>query len=186
LARSGQGDAGERERSFGKCSSELPMIVKTHSARRIEILFAKYHQNHGNPTNRMIHWFAVPVITWATLSILWCLPTPARFDHVPFLNWATILCVVAVIYYLALSIPLALGMITFSMIALAAIQLLETNASVPLIYIAVPVFIFAWVFLLVGHTIEDKSLSFLIDLRFLAIEPVWLMHLLFRRLGIPY
>jgi uncharacterized membrane protein YGL010W len=48
------------------------------------------------------------------------------------------------------------------------------------------VFIFAWVFLFVGHMIEDRSLSFLVDLKFLAIEPVWPMHALFRGLGIPY
>ncbi|HXW25400.1 MAG TPA: Mpo1-like protein [Xanthobacteraceae bacterium] len=162
------------------------MNVQVHAIRRVEALLAEYGRNHHNPTNKVIHGFAVPTITWATLAILWSVPTPALFDSTPYLNWATILCALALAYYLTLSIPLALGMATFSAIALAIVWFVEVNAPIPLIYIAAPVFIFAWMFLFVGHIFEDRSLSFLIDLQFLVIEPVWFIHLLFRRLGIPY
>jgi uncharacterized membrane protein YGL010W len=162
------------------------MNAEARTIRRIEVLLAEYGQNHNNPTNKAIHYFAVPMITWATLAILWYLPTPTLFDYAPYLNWATILCVVAIMYYLMLSIPLALGMVAFSVIAVAIIRFLEANASIPLIYIAVPLFSFSWVFLFAGHMIEDRSLSFLVDQKFLAIEPVWLVCVLFRRLGIPY
>jgi len=162
------------------------MSAETRSIRRIEVLLAEYEQNHNNPTNQAIHCFAVPVITWAMLAMLWYLPTPALFEREPYLNWATIFCGLALIYYLTLSIPLALGMVIFSVIAGATIGFSEANASVPLIYIAAPVFISAWVFLFVGHMIEDRSLSLLIDLKFLAIEPVWFMHALFRYLRIPH
>ena len=162
------------------------MRAETRSIRRIEVLLAEYEQNHNNPTNKAIHYFAVPVITWAMLAMLWYLPTPALFEREPYLNWATIFCAFAIIYYLTLSVPLALGMVIFSVIASVTIGFSEANASVPLIYIAAPVFISAWVFLAVGHMIEDRSLSLLIDLKFLAIEPVWLMHALFRCLRIPH
>jgi uncharacterized membrane protein YGL010W len=162
------------------------MSAETRSIRRIEVLLAEYEQNHNNPTNKAIHCFAVPVITWAALAMLWYLPTPSLFDREPYLNWATIFCALAVMYYLTLSIPLALGMAIFGVIADATIGYSEANASIPLIYIAVPVFVSAWVFLFVGHMIEDRSLSFLIDLKFLAIEPVWLMYALFRCLRIPH
>ena len=55
-----------------------------------------------------------------------------------------------------------------------------------MIYIAVPVFISAWIFLFVGHMVEDGSLSLLVDLKLLAIEPVWYMRVLFRCLHIPH
>ena len=171
-------------RSLG--SSKASMKAKAHTIRRIEVLLAEYEQNHNNPTNKAIHCFAVPVTMLATFAILWYLPTPSLFDLGPYVNWATILCAVGIIYYLTLSIPLALGMAIFSAIAGAVIQFSEAHASIPLIYIAVPVFIFAWVFLFVGHMIEDRSLSFLVDLKFLAIEPVWPVYALFRCLGIPY
>jgi len=162
------------------------MSAETRSIRRIEVLLAEYEQNHNNPTNKAIHWFAVPVITWAMLAMLWYLPTPSLFDREPYLNWATVFCALAVMYYLTLSIPLALGMAFFSVIAGATIGFSEANASIPLIYIAGPVFISAWVFLFVGHMVEDRSLSFLVDLKFLAIEPVWYMRALFRCLHIPH
>jgi hypothetical protein len=37
-----------------------------------------------------------------------------------------------------------------------------------------------------GHMIEDRPLSLLVDLKFLAIEPVWHMHALFRSLRVPH
>jgi uncharacterized membrane protein YGL010W len=162
------------------------MNAEAHTIRRIDVLLAEYEQNHNNPTNKAIHCFVVPVTMWATFAILWYLPTPTLFDVGPYLNWTTILCALGIIYYVTLSIPLALGMAIFSAIAAAIIQFTEANASFPLIYIAVPVFIFAWVFLLVGHMIEDRSLSFLVDLKFLAIEPIWPVYALFRCLGIPH
>jgi uncharacterized membrane protein YGL010W len=51
---------------------------------------------------------------------------------------------------------------------------------------ALGVFIVAWVFQFLGHRVEGKKPSFLRDVQFLLIGPAWLMHFLFRRLGIPY
>src|SRR5262249_14266945 len=65
------------------------MNAEAHTVRRIEVLLAEYEQNHNNPTNKVIHCFAVPVIAWAALAILWYLPTPSLFDLGPYLNWAT-------------------------------------------------------------------------------------------------
>src|SRR5262249_34325904 len=123
------------------------MNAEAHTVRRIEVLLAEYEQNHNNPTNKVIHCFAVPVIAWAALAILWYLPTPSLFDLGPYLNWATIFCALVIVYYLTLSIPLALGMLIFSVVSGEIIQLVEANASFPLIYIAVPVFVSSWVFL---------------------------------------
>src|SRR5262249_56028785 len=104
----------------------------TRSIRRIEVLLAEYEQNHNNPTNKAIHCFAVPVITWATLAMLWYLPTPSLFDREPYLNWATIFCSLPLIYYLTLSLPLALDMAIFSLIPAATIAFSEATPSSPL------------------------------------------------------
>src|ERR1700757_4734283 len=108
-------------RFFVSVRARRSMSAQTRSIRRIEMLLAEYEQNHNNPTNKAIHCFAVPVITWAALAMLWYLPTPTLFDREPYLNWATIFCALAVMYYLTLSIPLALGMAIFSVIAGATI-----------------------------------------------------------------
>jgi uncharacterized membrane protein YGL010W len=154
--------------------------------RRIDVLLAEYGESHQNPTNKTIHWIAVPVIAWSVIAILWSLPTPRFFPATLYLNWATIVCALAVLYYLTLSIPLAIGMAAFSALAVAIIRMVEENAAIKLEWIAGPLFVFAWVFQFAGHEVEGKKPSFFKDLQFLLIGPAWLMHFLFRRLGIPY
>src|SRR5580692_9030554 len=127
------------------------MSVHAHAPRRIDVLLAEYGESHQNPTNKAIHWFAVPVI-----------------------------------YYLTLSVPLAIGMAAFSLIAIAIVRLVEDTLSIKLEWIAGVLFVFAWVFQFAGHEVEGKKPSFLKDLQFLLIGPAWLMHFLFRRLNIPY
>jgi uncharacterized membrane protein YGL010W len=162
------------------------MTTQAQASRRIDLLLAEYGESHQNPTNKAIHWVAVPVIAWSVIAILWVLPTPGLFHDAPYLNWATIVCALAVIYYLTLSIPLAIGMTVFSLISIAIIRLLENTISIKLEWIAGALFIFAWVFQFAGHEVEGKKPSFLKDLQFLLIGPAWLMHFLYRRLGIPY
>jgi uncharacterized membrane protein YGL010W len=162
------------------------MSVRVERIRRIDVLLAEYGESHQNPTNKTIHWIAVPVIAWSVIAILWALPTPALFRATPYLNWATIACALAVIYYLTLSVPLAIGMAVFSALAIAIIRLIEENVSIQLAWIAGALFVFAWVFQFAGHEVEGKKPSFFKDLQFLLIGPAWLMHFLYRRLGIPY
>jgi uncharacterized membrane protein YGL010W len=162
------------------------MSISVERTRRIDVLLAEYGESHQNPTNKTIHWIAVPVIAWSVIAILWALPTPGFFPANPYVNWATIGCALAVVYYLTLSVPLAIGMVAFSVIAIAIIRQVETNASINLEWIAGAVFVFAWVFQFAGHEVEGKKPSFFKDLQFLLIGPAWLMHFLYRRLGIPY
>jgi uncharacterized membrane protein YGL010W len=77
-------------------------------------------------------------------------------------------------------------MAAFSLIAVAIIRLVEDIISIRLEWIAGALFVFAWVFQFAGHEVEGKKPSFFKDLQFLLIGPAWLMHFLFRRLGIPY
>ena len=162
------------------------MSISVARTRRIDVLLAEYGESHQNPTNKTIHWIAVPVIAWSVIAILWVLPTPALFHATPYLNWATIACALAVVYYLTLSVPLAIGMVAFSALAIVIIRLIETNVSINLAWIAGALFVFAWVFQFAGHEVEGKKPSFFKDLQFLLIGPAWLMHFLYRRLGIPY
>jgi uncharacterized membrane protein YGL010W len=162
------------------------MSISIARTRRIDVLLAEYGESHQNPTNKTIHWIAVPVIAWSVIAILWVLPTPGFFPANTYVNWATIVCGLAVVYYLTLSIPLAIGMAAFSVIAIAIIREVETHVAINLEWIAGALFVFAWVFQFAGHEVEGKKPSFFKDLQFLLIGPAWLMHFLFRRLGIPY
>jgi uncharacterized membrane protein YGL010W len=50
----------------------------------------------------------------------------------------------------------------------------------------VAIFVLAWIGQFIGHAIEGKRPSFFKDLQFLMIGPMWLLALLYRRLGIRY
>ncbi len=51
---------------------------------------------------------------------------------------------------------------------------------------ALVVFVVAWIGQFIGHKIEGKKPSFLQDLQFLLIGPVWLLGFIYRNLGIRY
>ena len=52
--------------------------------------------------------------------------------------------------------------------------------------VSVATFIVAWIGQFYGHSVEGKKPSFLKDLQFLLIGPAWLMHFIYKKLGISY
>jgi uncharacterized membrane protein YGL010W len=153
-------------------------------ARRIEALLAEYGESHQNETNKAVHWVCVPLIVWSLIAILRTLPVPEMFLLVSGLNWMSLTLAVSLIYYVALSPTLAIGVSALVAVCIWTIALLD-DAAVPLWQIAVGVFVLAWIGQFWGHKIEGKKPSFLKDLQFLLIGPAWLLSFLYRRAGIP-
>ena len=145
----------------------------------------EYAASHRNPINKALHWVCVPLIVWSLIGLLWSLPAPGRaeFDYA---NWATYAVAAAVLYYAALSMPLALGLLPILAAMLFSVDALSQLAPVPLWAVSVAVFILAWVGQFIGHAIEGKRPSFFKDVQFLLIGPIWLLASLYRRAGIPY
>jgi uncharacterized membrane protein YGL010W len=44
----------------------------------------------------------------------------------------------------------------------------------------------AWVGQFIGHKIEGKKPSFLDDVKFLLIGPIWLLHFICKKIGLKY
>jgi uncharacterized membrane protein YGL010W len=162
------------------------MTTNTIPERRIDRLIAEYGESHKNALNKAIHWLAVPVIAWTVLALLWEAPLPASLAQVPYVNWATIISALAVIYYVALSPPLAIGMAAFLGLCLWLITLAKAGFGLPLWQLAVGLFVIAWILQFIGHHVEGKRPSFFKDVQFLLIGPAWLLHFLYRRVGLPY
>jgi len=156
------------------------------NARRIDRLLAEYGESHRNPVNKLIHWVAVPVIAWTVLALLSELPTPAAFRPSWLINWASLAAVAATLYYLTLSVPLAIGMALFSLLCFAVMAACRAGVALPLWQLALAVFVVAWIFQFVGHKIEGKKPSFFQDVQFLLIGPAWLLHYVYRLLGVRY
>ena len=140
--------------------------------RKIDELFGRYGESHRNPTNKLIHWICVPLITWSLLAVLWAWTPLAVYA----------LIALAVAFYISLSLPIAIGMLVVS----GLMVLTLTVVTAHLLIAAIVVFVAAWIGQFIGHAIEGKKPSFLEDVKLLLIGPAWLLGFVYRRLGIPY
>jgi uncharacterized membrane protein YGL010W len=149
----------------------------------VNALLNEYSESHQNRINKKIHWVCVPAIMFSLLGILWSLPFPVKIS--PLINWATVLITLSIIYYFFLSWKLAIGMFFSSLFMILILQWMD-GFTVPLWQFAVAIFIMAWVGQFVGHYIEGKRPSFLRDIQFLLIGPVWLLVDIYRKFHLRF
>lgn len=140
--------------------------------RKLDILLEQYGETHQNPTNKAIHWVCVPLIMWSALAALWVASPIAVYTLIAF----------SVVYYALMSLPLAVGMLILAALMIAPLPLAGPN----LIWIALAVFVLAWIGQFVGHAIEGRKPKFLQDLQFLLIGPAWILQFVYRSVGIRY
>ena len=78
--------------------------------RTVEQWFGEYGESHTHPRNELLHFICVPTIVMTVIGFLWAIPVPATFAAMsPWLNWATIVVALAVVYYFSLSVSLGIG-----------------------------------------------------------------------------
>jgi len=145
----------------------------------------EYGASHRNPLNKALHWICVPLIVWSLIGLLWSLPAPGR-AQLEYANWASYAVAAAVLYYAALSMPLALGVLPVLAAMLCSVDALSQLSHTPLWAVSAAVFALAWLGQFIGHAIEGKRPSFFKDVQFLLIGPIWLLAALYRRAGIRY
>lgn len=156
------------------------------TTRKIDALLTEYGESHQNKTNKAIHWICIPLIFFSIFGLIRCIPTPAFFDPIPYLNWASIILVLALAYYLILSFPLFLGFLVWSGIVILGNEYLYSQGATFLLIFSIVVFVLAWIGQFIGHDIEGKKPSFFKDLQFLMIGPAWLMHFILKKMGLKY
>jgi uncharacterized membrane protein YGL010W len=141
--------------------------------RTIDKLLAQYSESHLNPTNEVIHFICVPVIVFTLLGLLWSM------------HWvlAVLVTIASLVYYVKLSKPFAVGMALMSGAMLLVLAALPEQVILPL---SIAIFVLAWVGQFIGHQIEGKKPSFLEDVRFLLIGPLFVLSFLYRRLKLRY
>jgi len=158
--------------------------------RKIDELLSEYGESHQNDTNKLIHWICVPCIFFSIVGLIFSFPSSFLSELLPFMgyfaNWATFALLIILFYYLSLSVSLTLGMCLFSVFCLALANFLALTFPGKLAFISIGIFVIAWILQFYGHKIEGKKPSFLKDLQFLMIGPAWLMHFIYKRIGIAY
>ena len=137
----------------------------------------EYGKYHKNKTNKLIHWFCVPIIMFTIFGLL-------SLTNFTYLN---IFIVLSLLFYIRLSIRISIGMLFISMIFYYAVIKIDesqlfTNSQLGIVYSSI--FISAWIGQFIGHKIEGKKPAFFTDLQFLLIGPIWLLSFIYNKFNI--
>ncbi len=146
----------------------------------------EYGASHQNPSNKLIHWICVPLIVLSVIGLIGSIPVPEFMSNIsPRLNFGSLALLLAILYYTYLSISLAIGMIIFSIILIYVLHLM-IGLDIALWKQCFVIFVVAWIVQFIGHEIEGKKPSFLKDIQFLMIGPLWLLSFIYKKIGIKY
>ena len=148
--------------------------------KSIDQWLSEYASSHENPTNKLIHRICVPLIFFTIVAFFYCVPLYTFTDGFQ-LNLAHAVLLFVAIYYFMLSVPLALGMVIYSAICIILCGVIQELSHGNLGWIALAIFVTAWIFQFWGHSIEGKKPSFFKDIQFLMIGPAWVMRSVFGR-----
>ena len=155
--------------------------------KQIETLLDTYGESHMNVVNKLIHWVCVPAIMFSLFGLLFAIPF--FMERTWYANWAMVALILAWIYYAKLSTTMLIGFIVIGVLMMWGInglyKLADYNAGKLALYSLI-IFVIAWIGQFIGHKIEGKKPSFLQDIQFLLIGPAWLMHFIFKKIGISY
>ena len=150
--------------------------------KKIDFWLDKYAESHQNSTNKLIHWFCVPIITFTLLGLL----SFIKFSFLRYnINFSYILFLFALLFYIRLSLSLTIGMGIFaggSILIINKISHIFTSNELITYYIIA--FTVAWIGQFVGHKIEGKKPSFVEDIKFLLIGPAWLLSFVYKKFNI--
>lgn len=143
--------------------------------KRINRMLDEYSESHQNSTNQLVHKFCVPAIVFSVIGFIMLIPSPAFFGVI---NWAIIGIVLALGYYLKLSVKYGLLMLpVLILIYYGNLVLLNMNL---LLQASIVIFIISWAIQFWGHKIEGKKPSFLKDIFFLLVGPLWVLKSIFK------
>ena len=156
--------------------------------RKVDLLFAEYSKSHRNTINKMIHWICVPLIFWTILGFVSLVPAPhlciSYFGCISIVSIITV--VLITLFYVRLSFRISLIMIMMMFLAEYFIYLTNINLGKQSWILYMLVFIITWVFQFIGHKIEGKKPSFMQDIQFLLVGPIWLLGFILKKTGIKY
>ena len=131
--------------------------------------------------------FAVPAILWSVVALIWCIPVFGTLFNNGI--WAALAMFAAWTYYNRLSRPIGYGMLVAFFTIGCLCRLLQAKLGLQgLLYLAIAVFVVAWIAQFVGHSklYEGKKPSFFTDLTYLLIGPIWVLSKFYRKMGWKY
>jgi uncharacterized membrane protein YGL010W len=124
----------------------------------------------------------VPVIFFSIIGFLLCIPNGFLLDvfgsnNSLLLNWASVAIVFLFLFYVRLSLAMALKIVVFSVFCLVINYFIGLHFT--LWIFSLVLFVIAWIGQFYGHKVEGMKPSFLKDIQFLMIGPAWVIKKLF-------
>jgi uncharacterized membrane protein YGL010W len=140
--------------------------------RRVDALLAHYAESHRDPRNEAIHCVAIPLIMLSLVGLLYA-------AH----PWVSYVFVAAsLVYYARLSVVFLLAMAVLTAVGLGLVSAMGDQV----LPVSAAIFVLAWIAQFVGHKLEGRKPSFFEDLQYLWVGPLFVLALLFRKLGIRW
>ena len=141
--------------------------------------FDEYAVSHQNETNQAIHYICVPLIFFSVIGLLMSIPTTFLENTLnlsnPILeNWAVMVGIIISVFYLRLGFWYFIEMLFIMLIAIVANFWIGNQVN--LLYTSLIIFVLAWIGQFYGHKVEGAKPSFLKDLEFLLIGPLWVIQ----------
>lgn len=134
--------------------------------RTLPSYFAEYAESHQHPVNLKLHKICVPAIFWSILAFLHTFHIPgARELSVP------AACITLAFYLSFRNLRLFALMLMFIFACFMSFFFFPELRIVSIV-----VFVLAWIGQFYGHHLEGKKPSFLKDLLFLLIGPLWVAN----------
>jgi uncharacterized membrane protein YGL010W len=149
-----------------------PAHSEPQPTRKIDQLLAHYGSSHTHPTNELIHFAAIPLIMLSLCGLMFAL-------H-PWVAYAFIAA--SMVYYARLSWVFFASMCVWAVLVVGLVHAMGSYVLVA----SIAIFIGAWIIQFIGHKIEGKKPSFLEDLQYLWVGPMFVLSKLFAKLGIKW
>ena len=141
--------------------------------------FDEYAISHQNETNQLVHYICVPVIFFSVIGLLMSISTTfleRTFGlYNPLVeNWAAVVGIIISFFYLRLGFWYFIEMLFVMLLCIIGNYWLSNNTN--LLYASITIFVLGWIGQFWGHKIEGIKPSFIKDLQFLLIGPLWVIQ----------
>ena len=147
--------------------------------RTLDQYLREYGKTHRNPANQRIHFICVPAIFITSLALGWLLNLEllgVQTSWAPWVNASSVVgLLILAVFYSRLGLRAALWMTGWFAVAVGFILAVQAS-PLPLWAVAAAIWMAAWIAQLVGHNIEGAKPSFLDDLVFLLIGPLFVLE----------
>jgi len=140
--------------------------------------FDEYAISHQNETNKALHYICVPAIFFSVIGLLLSIPATLLENtfglYNPLIeNWAAVITVLILFFYARLGFWYFVHMLLLSTMSIIGNYWLGSFGN--LTFISFAIFVIAWIGQFYGHKLEGKKPSFIKDVQFLLIGPLWVL-----------